>query len=335
MKKLGKLAGLAVGLGLFTLFLSRTNLHELYAALSSADPWLLALGVASGLASFFFRALRWRSLLMPLKKTRVNNVVGILMVGYTVSNLLPGRLGDFVVRPYLIGRTENVSKAAAFATIVVERIFDMLYVLVLLAAFVTLSPQSLSGPDFKLVRPVGAALLALALAAVGMLFVLRTHGDWIQAWAVRPLALLPARWHERGKAMVESLVTGMGLFRDTRNAVISMVHGALTWLLIALTFFFVCRALDLTMVTLVGTFLLIGLGAVGVAIPVPAGIGSFHFLIAKGLTILGAQDDARIKAAAILIHLTSVVPITAMGLYYWMRMGLSEAQIEALAEDQA
>ena len=119
MNRIGKLLGLLTGLALLVLFLSKSGLGELRQALVGANLWFVLLAVVSAVASFFFRALRWRYLLMPLGQTRLGNVFGILMVAYAVSNLAPGRLGDFVVRPYLIGRSEKLSKTATFATIVV------------------------------------------------------------------------------------------------------------------------------------------------------------------------------------------------------------------------
>jgi uncharacterized protein (TIRG00374 family) len=335
MRGWGKLVGFAAGLGLLALFLRKTDLGELEQACRSADPALLGLAVAAVLASCLFRALRWRSLLKPIKSTRLKHVFSAMMVGYTVSNLVPGRLGDFVVRPYLIGRLENVSKTAAFGTVVVERIFDALYVLAFFSlSVIVLAPGGSSAINLTVARSAGVVLLLATLAGVVGLFMLRHRGEGVEAWLRRRSQRLPERYRNKANRMAASFVEGLGLFRDTRNAVISCVHGLLCWLLIGTAILAVLRAFGIDGVGFEGILLLIGLTAVGVAIPVPAGMGTFHFFMTQGLLLLGTPNDAVTTGAVLVTHAVTVLPITVVGLSYWLRHSLGGFRLGRLAEEK-
>ncbi len=87
--------------------------------------------------TFLVRAERWQYLLDPLGPTRFWVVFRATVIGFGASAVLPARAGE-VIRPYLLARREGLSATAAFATIVVERILDLVAVLLLMAAFLML-----------------------------------------------------------------------------------------------------------------------------------------------------------------------------------------------------
>ena len=66
-------------------------------------------------------------------------------VGFAASSVLPARAGE-VIRPYFLARHENMTATGAFATIILERVLDVLTVLALLASFIFLSIPAWAGP---------------------------------------------------------------------------------------------------------------------------------------------------------------------------------------------
>ena len=80
-------------------------------------------------------SLRWQYLLEPLGHASFANAFRATAVGFAASSVLPARAGE-VIRPYFLARHENMSATGAFATIILERVLDMLTVLVLLASFI-------------------------------------------------------------------------------------------------------------------------------------------------------------------------------------------------------
>ncbi len=84
-----------------------------------------------------------------------------------------------------------------------------------------------------------------------------------------------------------------------------------------------------------GTFLLIALLVIGVAVPTPGSIGGFHEAFRVGVTTFyGARNEDAV-GAAILLHLFSIVPALLLGLLFAAQEGLTVAGMGRLAEDAA
>ena len=118
--------GLAVGL--VFLFLRNADLHQVWASVRAAHAGYLLLALGSVVVTYLVRAERWQYLLSPLGPTRFSNVLRTTVIGFGASAVLPARAGE-VIRPYLLARKEGLSAPAAMATILVERILDLVAVL--------------------------------------------------------------------------------------------------------------------------------------------------------------------------------------------------------------
>ncbi len=93
--------------------------------------------------SYYIRAIRWSVLISPIKKVSVLNLFSAIMIGFMANNVLPARLGEFI-RPVMIARKEKIKVSASFATVVMERAFDILGIIViasLLFSFLSLEPS--------------------------------------------------------------------------------------------------------------------------------------------------------------------------------------------------
>ena len=78
----------------------------------------------------YIRAIRWEVLISPIKKVSVLNLFSAIMIGFMANNVLPARLGE-VIRPVMIARKEKIKVSASFATVVMERVFDILGIIVI------------------------------------------------------------------------------------------------------------------------------------------------------------------------------------------------------------
>src|SRR5512142_1153402 len=122
-----RLAGPAVGalISLAFLALALHNVHpdEVLAALASADYRLVALAACMTFASYVFRTARWAQLLRPQKQIPVSRLYPVLIIGFALNNILPGRPGEFA-RAISLGQREGLPKTLGLATVVVERVMD-------------------------------------------------------------------------------------------------------------------------------------------------------------------------------------------------------------------
>src|SRR6266480_1298037 len=126
---------LVLAVGLLALFLYHVDLRRVGSSIVHAEPEWLMLSFATTLANLAIRAYRWQYLLDPLGKVRFGSAFRATAVGFAASTVLPARAGE-VIRPYFLARHEHMSATGAFATIILERLLDVVAVLVLLASYV-------------------------------------------------------------------------------------------------------------------------------------------------------------------------------------------------------
>src|SRR5262249_18499513 len=123
---------------LLVLFARGVHLPQVMDQVIDADIPFLIVALIAASSAYVLRAWRWQFLLRPMKKTQFASAFRATAIGFAASFLLPGRTGE-VLRPYLLARREGLSAVAAFATVIVERLLDMIGVLLLFAAFLSLA----------------------------------------------------------------------------------------------------------------------------------------------------------------------------------------------------
>ena len=134
------LVGFAIS-GLFLLaILWSVDIQQTKEALGSANYAYIPVAVLLSLVTNVLRSYRWKYVLNPIRHISIGSLFSGVAIGYMANNLLPARLGE-LVRSYVIGKKEDISKSSILATIVVERLFDgftLLLFLVLVSVFFTI-----------------------------------------------------------------------------------------------------------------------------------------------------------------------------------------------------
>ena len=145
--------------------------------------------------TYVVRTQRWQYLLEPLGPTRFSVAFRTTVIGFAASSVLPARAGE-VIRPYLLARREGLSATSTFATIIVERILDLVAVLVLLATYLLAFDPGMAARDsalFAAIRLGGLVMAPVAVLSLALMFVLAGHPEWLQVWLRRADRWLPAR----------------------------------------------------------------------------------------------------------------------------------------------
>jgi uncharacterized protein (TIRG00374 family) len=327
---------LLLTVGLLAYFLRGVNLGEVWEKTREADARLLLLGVCITMATYALRAFRWQYLLAPIGPTRFATAFQTTVIGFMASFLLPARAGE-VLRPYLLARREHLSPTACFATIILERLLDLVTVLLLFGVFVLLvDPASLTGAPALYTEVKTGGLLAAAAAIAGFLvfFFLAGHPEQLGAWARRIERVLPERLAHAVASIVESFAEGLAVMRRPAHLLGSLALSFPLWLSIALGIFVTSRAFHMTFGYL-GSFLVMTLLVVGVAVPTPGQVGGFHtaYKIAV-MTFFGASEPTAV-GAAIVLWAVSFVPVTLLGLVFMAREGLSLGRMREMAGGEA
>jgi uncharacterized protein (TIRG00374 family) len=321
-------------IGLLAFFFRGVNLGEVWAKTREADARLLVVGVFVTLMTYALRAFRWQYLLAPIGPTRFSTAFQTTVIGFAASFLLPARAGE-VLRPYLLARRERLPPTAAFATIIVERLLDLVTVLLLFGLFVLLvDPSSLSGDPAMYARVKMGGLLAAggSLAGLVVFFFLAGHPEKLGAWALKIERVLPAKLARAVARLVESFAQGLAIMRRPAQLLGSVALSFPLWLSIALGIWVTSRAFHMTFGYL-GSFLVMTLLVVGVAVPTPGQVGGFHAAYKIAVMTFFRTPETTAVGAAIVLHAISFVPVTLLGLVFMAREGLTLGTMGRLARD--
>ena len=322
---------LAAAVALLALFLRNVDFRCVLEAIRHARPGWLALSLASMVLNLTIRAYRWRYLLGPLGKVPFGSAFRATVVGFAASAVLPARAGE-VIRPYFLARHEHMSATGAFATIVLERLLDVVTVLILLAAQVFVFDRRLS-----LTNPVALAWLkwigltagAGAIAALVMLFILAGDPARLRRATERLARVVPSFSGTMAR-VAEKFALGLGAIRAPRRLIVALLWSFPLWLCIAAGVWSAAFAFQLA-VPFTGSFLIVALLVLGVSVPTPGAVGGFHAAFRYGATtFFGAPDDAAV-GAAIVLHVLSIGPPLLLGLYFAAQVGLNPSRMRELA----
>ena len=326
---------LLVTVGLLAFFLRGADMGGVWAETRRADPRLLLLALGATFLTYVIRAWRWQSMLAPLGPTRFSTALRTTIIGFAASAVLPARAGE-VLRPYLLARREHLNATAAFATIVIERLIDLATVLVLFGAFISLMPAGAVGDPAMLahVKFWGGVAAAGALAGMVLLFALAGHPERLGRAALRVERVLPARVAAIVARVVETFAQGLAVMRSPGRLFETLALSFPLWLSIALQIWLTSQAFHITF-PYTGTFLVIVLLTVGVAVPTPGQIGGFHAAYQVAVTTFFAVPVDRAVSAAIVLHAISFLPVLLVGLILMAREGLTFSGARHLAEQGA
>jgi uncharacterized protein (TIRG00374 family) len=307
----------ALTLALIVVFLRRINLTEAWHAVLRAHLGWIVLATLVTLQTYLLRARRWQAILQPIGHATFRGAFRTTVIGYAANFLLPARVGE-VLRPYLLARREHLDPAAAFATIIVERLLDLGMVLLLFAIALWTVGEKVGAE----VQSAGAIAAGASMAGFVALFVLAGHPERLARWAGRLASRLPPGAARTVEHLVQTFVQGLKVMRSPAHLAVSLAWSLPLWLSIALGIFLTSRAFDLTM-PFAGSFLVVGYLTVGVAAPTPGAVGCFHTAYLLAMTQFFGADENVAGAAAVVLHLLSFVPVTLMGLFFMWQDGLT------------
>jgi hypothetical protein len=310
---------------------------EVREAVSHANPYLLTLAVAIISLAYLFRAARWGALLAPLSPASLRNLFIATTVGFGAVFLL-GRTGE-VVRPVVLPmRDPKISPSASFVTIMVERIYDMIAVVVLFAVnLLWFKPPANAAVEFGRVRMAGIILLFVALLGVFGLTQFRKKSAGAIKWVKGTLEgrrFIPFRLTRAVVSILEQLARALRVLVNARELAITVAWTAMVWLAIALANVLVLRAFGLPF-GLTETIFVMGWSLVGSLVPTPGGAaGAFHAATAAGLMLLGVARETA-AAISIVLHVVDFGAALIFGMYYIIRGDINLSRLRAKTSSES
>ncbi len=337
-KKFRATIGVLLSLLLLWWALRDVSVAEVAHQVASANGLLLTAAIAVSLGGFYIRAFRWGILLLPLgTPTAFAPRIAAVFIGFAANNVLPARVGEFA-RAFVLARLTPIPAAAAFGTLVVERLLDGIVLVGLLFA-------AMAAPGFPGGQAGGGADFRTAAIVAGILVVFVTAGLFLVVTAPRRASaiahfiarLLPRRFRERFIEVLRSFAAGLVILRNARLFAVSLLLAFGQWTFLAISFLFAFRAFGIDNVPFSGAVFLQSI--IGLAVAIPSSPGFFGPFEAAARVGLGLWDVPATQAVSFAIgfHIAGFLPVTLMGVYYVWRLNLSWSEVrgsEAAVESE-
>ena len=294
------------------------DLAAMWERLQAADWRWIALSCALLLMAHITRAWRWQMLLEPLGyRPGLFDSTTSVLTGYFANYIVP-RMGE-VTRCGTLYKLEKVPVNLSFGTVVAERVFDVLTLLVLIALNFLLEFDRLSqffleffggkvggsgatsGPNVLLI----VAGVAVLIALLAVIYVVRNKDLQSKILA----NALVAKIVDFLKGMVEGVLS----VRKLRSPGLFIFSTLLIWVfyyLVSYVLFF-CIPETATLGPLAGLTLLV-IGAIGMTAPTQGGIGAYHLLVGNVMILYGLTQADGVTLATF-IHGTQMLFMLAIG----------------------
>ncbi|MEI0685506.1 lysylphosphatidylglycerol synthase transmembrane domain-containing protein [Brachyspira pilosicoli] len=262
------------------------------------------------------RGLRWECFI-PLKKPiKKRTVVMATYIGFMANNILPAKLGE-VARAYILGIKEDVSKSALIASVVTERLFDVItggVILTISVAFIPNLP--------KTVTYAAIALFVVSIVGFLVLMFLVWQKDFAHKVFHKVFGILPQKI---GSKLIEfscNFIDGIGFKNDPKHIFLIFFYTILYLIGQIFTIGFLLSAFNIKASPIIALFVF-AIGGFGFAVPsAPSGIGPFEWAIIFGLSLIGVEKTIA-APYALVYHMMGIVPITIVGFIFLFIMGIN------------
>ncbi|MDN4165721.1 lysylphosphatidylglycerol synthase transmembrane domain-containing protein [Cytophagales bacterium LB-30] len=311
-----KLAKYGLPLGISALLLwwvfKDQDLAVIAKGFREAEYSWIVLSVLISILTNYLRAIRWNLLMEPLGYSLSGfRTFLALMVGY-FSNIFVPRLGE-ITRCGILYRTDRVPVAQSFGTVVVERVIDVVSLLIVIGLSLLVEFDKLYGfvaPYFADKLQLLKNPLFLTLAGIAALVLL------IGAWLFFKLfkkKLLQYTLIQKVYALFQQIVEGLLSIKDLKHPILFILTTIAIWVLYYFMAYVIVFSLEATshLSWLAGVSILV-MGAIGMAAPVQGGIGAYHILVSSVLVLYGvAKEDGLVYAT--LIHSSQALTLLVLG----------------------
>lgn len=285
--------GIFLGLGLGLLVLAFVNLNLNYEALAdgfrNANYFWIAAAILVSIASHWVRALRWNLMLEPLgNRPPALNAFNAVMIGYLFNFAIP-RMGE-ISRCGVLNRTDHIPVQNSLGTVVVERVFDMLLLLLITLGVLVVEFNTLYGFfEETFFRPVLERFSGISPAAIWIITLLAALFVFIFFRLLRRFKTFPPV--QKAMNLIKGFGQGIASVFKLRSPGSFILQTVLIWVLYFFNTYFYLLAFDATdSIGVAAAMSILVVGTFGFAAPVSGGIGAYHIFVAKGLALYGISS---------------------------------------------
>lgn len=258
------------------------------------------------LGGHYLRCYRWGKILQTLVSYDQKTLFVLGSIGYMAVNVLPARLGEFA-RPYLVKKRSGIKITASMATVIVERVFDLLTLMLFM--FIVILKISLPPEVVK----AGIIVLTISVSLFIILIILAIKRDSSINKIDAVLRLFPEKIAIPLNRLAHSFIDGLQILPDIGKTLYVFFLSILIWALAGLSAYvlFLGFGFDLSLINGYAITVII---ALGIMLPAAPGfIGTYHVACKIGLVCFGISN-ADALSYAILLHFFQMMPVVVLGL---------------------
>jgi uncharacterized protein (TIRG00374 family) len=304
IKRLIGIIGILLSIALIWLIVKKYDLKQSWDIIKTASPGFYVAMILVYLSTFYFRALRWKCMLVDIGDFKLSFLVKTIIVGFAGNNLIPARGGE-LLRMEFFSRQTKVSRTTSLTSIVLEKILDALVLL----AFLVCAGFLLNETSDILTNTIKIASL-IFLPMLAFLIFLRVRGRRLIQWVVQK----KGKTFQLASNLLSKFYTALLFMRADTNTLRITALTVLIWSLEGLVFVIGMKAAGVE-----DSVILIGIIALcivnfGILVPSSPGyIGVFHAATVVSLSLFGIATTNSL-AAAIIVHSCQFLPTTLIGI---------------------
>ena len=323
MKRFKKSFKIIIGILISVLFMylafKKVDFNKMFFAIQDVKLVYVFLIIVVVFFNNVIRALRWRLLLYPIEKVDAVSCFTALQIGYTANVILPAHLGEFI-RAYLIGKKKNISSSAVFATIVTERIIDIISLLLLMVLTLLVYPF----PEW--VRSSGYIMFAGTGILITFLFLLKLKPEKTLTVVETFLKIFPDSLKDKILNLLSAFLKGFVGMKNWKHYLMTILLSIAIWVFYGLFFLFGLLAFNLHL-PWIAPVVLIVTTTIAIVVPSSPGyIGTFHWICQITLGLFGISNSLGL-AFALVIHGVNTLPFFIFGLILAWREGIQILKI--------
>jgi uncharacterized protein (TIRG00374 family) len=311
---------------------------RLWSLLFHADAGYLAAAVAITSATYLLRALRWKYFLDPIKSASLWLLFVAQVLGFS-SIYLVGRPGE-VVRPALIARSEGVSFGSQLAILLLERIYDVVTMVILVALAFDFQPPHVTSyraaATLRRIHEGVDSILVLTALLVAGLVLFRLYTETLTAFVRQVFSFLPPKLQSALEGFLRSLAAGLDSIRNWRDLLLTLVCTVLLWILNVTVLWMVFRGLggetaELSWWAAVQSLFF---AAVGLMVQLPGVGGGYQVGVIQALRQLFHVRPEAATSAGILTWIIVLAPCLALGLVALLWEGFTFRKLGDIAREE-
>jgi len=310
--------GLLIGALLLFLTLRQIDLKSSFEFVKASNWLFLLVGAVLYCSSFAIRSFRWKMLLSKLVNLPTKRCFSFLAIGFFANNTLPFRIGE-IVRAYITGKKALVSKSSVLATIVIERVFDGVAYVFLLALSMLMLDALPSG--------IKNTLITASIIFIGAFVFLITYSKNKELVLKLP-AILPfsQKFKDHLFHLINNFAGGLEILHERKILFLTLLLSVIIWLIEASVFFTVAFAFSLQLTYQQCLFVMIAIGFAAILPSAPGYVGTVEFVGVSTLAIFGVEKNIAF-GYILTLHAIQLLCVAFMGITSIAREKLTFAEL--------